>query len=314
MPKNLPTDLLRSFLAIVDTGSMMRATDQVFLSPSALSLQMKRLEDLVQRPLFQRSGRGLVLTASGREMVDTARKMLDLNDRLIASLSGDTLSGLVHLGMVQDFAEAFLPEILRRFGEQHPQTQVHLRVAGSPDLTDAMSRGELDIALCMSRPGERQALATAPMIWIGEAALLNGPEIPLVLLDRPCLFRSAALRTLSDAGIRFRIALETPSLSGLRAAVQAGLGITCRTQLLADVAGLPGLGGSVLPALPDVATILLQGGTPSATSHRLAALVEAAYRDFLNGAHEQSEHNSLFSVRDRAPIPASVPIQGASPP
>jgi DNA-binding transcriptional LysR family regulator len=281
MPKNLPTDLLRSFLAIVDTGSMMRATDQVFLSPSALSLQMKRLEEMVEHPLFQRSGRGLVLTPPGREMVETARRMLELNDRLVASLSGDTFSGPVNLGMVQDFAEALLPDILSRFAVLHPRTQLHLRVAGSPDLTDAISRGELDLALCMGRLGEPERLATTPMIWIGNAALLQAPEIPLVLLDKPCLFRSTAMRALREAGLPFRIVLETPSLSGLRAAVQAGLGITCRTHLLADLAGLPVLTGLALPPLPQVATLMLRGPAPSAACRQLASLLEAAYHSSL---------------------------------
>lgn len=278
MQTNLPTDLLRSFLAIVDTGSMMRATDIVFLSPSALSLQMKRLEELVQTALFKRSGRGLVLTPSGRELVETARKMLDLNDRLVASLSGETVSGPVHLGMVQDFAEALLPEILRQFSVQHPHTQLHLKVASSPDLTDAVSRGELDVALCMGRADDRAALSTAPMIWIGDPALLEAAEWPLVLLDRPCMFRSAALRALSESGRRFRIALETPSLSGLRAAVQAGLGLTCRTRLLAELAALPALTDRRLPELDNVATTMLVGAATNSASRRLAELVEAACR------------------------------------
>jgi DNA-binding transcriptional LysR family regulator len=276
MQTNLPTDLLRSFLAIVDTGSMMRATEWVFLSPSALSLQMKRLEELVQTAIFTRSGRGLVLTPAGRELVETARKMLELNDRLVASLNGETLSGPLHFGLVQDFAEALLPEILRQFSAQNPQTQLHLKVASSPDLTDAINRGELDVALCMGRPGERPALATSPIIWIGDPAVLDLPELPLVLLDRPCMFRSAALRALSEAGRRFRIALETPSLSGLRAAVQAGLGLTCRTDLLASLTGQPALTDRRLPTLGTVATTLLVGTSNSAASHRLVELIETA--------------------------------------
>jgi DNA-binding transcriptional LysR family regulator len=276
MQTNLPTDLLRSFIAIVDTGSMMRATDIIFLSPSALSLQMKRLEEMVQTALFTRSGRGLVLTPAGRELVETARRMLDLNDRLVASLNGETMAGPVHLGMVQDFAEALLPDILRQFSAQNPQTQLHLKIASSPDLTDAISRGELDVALCMGRPGERSAVSTAPIIWIGDPALLDAPEWPLVLLDRPCMFRSAALRALSESGRRFRIAVETPSLSGLRAAVQAGLGLTCRTQLLAALSGRPALNDPRLPKLSSVATTILLGASNSAAARRLADLVETA--------------------------------------
>jgi DNA-binding transcriptional LysR family regulator len=199
--------------------------------------------------------------------------------------------------MVQDFAEALLPDILRRFAALHPNTQLHLRIAGSPDLTDAVSRGELDIALCMGRPGERGTLGMEPMIWMGEAASLEAPELPLVLLDKPCLFRTTALRALADAGHRFRIALETPSLSGLRAAVQAGLGITCRTRLLADLANLPVLRHPALPALPPVATVMLHGAAPGTAARRLARLVEDAYAGLLNGAQEPAEENSLLATR-----------------
>lgn len=273
---NLPTDLLRSFLAIVDTGSMMRATDHVFLSSSALSLQMKRLEELVNRQLFQRSGRSLVLTAAGRELVTAARKILELNDDVVGSLHGETLFGLVQLGMVQDFAETKLPDILRAFSDLHPRTQLQLRVAGSTDLMDMCSRGALDIALCIGRPGDPQARQSTPTLWLGNPALATQEEIPLVLLDAPCLFRSSALRALQDAGQRFRVAVETPSLSGMRAAVQAGLGLTCRTNLLADWAGLPVVRAPNLPAVPDVSYTLWQAEALTGAGRRLASLVEAA--------------------------------------
>jgi len=278
MPINLPTDLLRSFLAIVDTGSMMRATDHVFLSPSALSLQMKRLEEIARRQLFQRSGRSLILTPAGRELAAVARKMLDLNDAAIGSLLGETLSGLVQFGMVQDFAETLLPEILRDFSSLHPQTQLRLHVAGSPELVDAYSRSALDIALGLGRPADPHVLMVAPMIWLGDAELAEAEEVKLVLLEAPCVFRTACLRALQDAGRRFRIVVETPSLSGMRAAVSAGLGVTCRTDLVAGWGGLPVVPPRLLPHLPEVGYVLLRSEDPTEAGRRLAELTEAALR------------------------------------
>jgi len=278
MPTNLPTELLRSFIAIVDTGSMMRATEHVFLSPSALSLQMKRLEEIARRQLFQRTGRTLVLTPAGRELSATARKMLELNDSAVGTLLGETLSGRVSLGMVQDFTETLLPGILRDFSALHPQTQLQVTVAGSADLIDAYSRSELDIVLCLGRPADPHVQLVAPMLWLGDAALAMEDEVKLVLLDAPCVFRTAALRALQNAGRRFRIVVESPSLSVLRAAVDAGLGLTCRSSLVADWAGLPRVPPALMPGLPDVATIMLRAEDPTEAGRRLADLTHAAAR------------------------------------
>ncbi|MEJ0047897.1 MAG: LysR substrate-binding domain-containing protein [Rhodospirillales bacterium] len=122
---------------------------------------MKRLEELARRQLFQRNGRQLVLTPAGRELVTAARKILELNDHVVGSLHGEMLSGLVQLGMVQDFAETLLPAILRHFSALHPQTQLQLKVAGSAELMDAYSRSELDIALCIGRPADPRACRLA---------------------------------------------------------------------------------------------------------------------------------------------------------
>jgi len=278
MPINLPTDLLRSFLAIVDTGSMMRATDHVFLSPSALSLQMKRLEEIARRQLFQRSGRSLMLTPAGRELAEVARKILELNDSAIALLLGETLSGQVQLGMVQDFAEALLPEILREFSALHPQTQLRLHVAGSPELVDAYNRSALDIVLGLGRPTDPHVKMVVPIIWLGDPGLTQEEELKLVLLEAPCVFRTACLRALQDAGRRFRIVVETPSLSGMRAAVAAGLGVTCRTDLVAGKGGLAPMPPGLLPPLPEVGYLQLRSEDPTEAGRRLTELMEDALR------------------------------------
>src|ERR1700710_775028 len=134
MPVNLPTTLLRSFVAIVDTGSMLNAAEQVFVTQSALSLQIKRLEELVQQPLFTREGRRLALTAAGDVLLDYARRILALHDEAVQAVNSGHFSGPVRVGMVQDFAETLLSGLLARFAALHPDSQIYGRVAGTVEL------------------------------------------------------------------------------------------------------------------------------------------------------------------------------------
>jgi len=276
MPTNLPTDLLRSLVAIVDSGSMLRATETVFVTQSALSLQMKRLEDLVQQPLFERRGRRLLLTPAGQNLVAQARQMLEINDRIVASLNGEPLFGPVSIGLVQDFAEALLAGVLRRFSSLHPGSQLRVRVGGSAELLDDLKNARLDVVMCVAPEGEPRALRCEPMVWIGQPELLDQDAIPLATLESPCVFRSAMLRSLESSGRRYRIAAETPSLTGLRAAVRAGLGVTCRTQLFVDDEETPLIPKKHLPALPRVAYALHTRENPSPAAARLSELVRDA--------------------------------------
>jgi DNA-binding transcriptional LysR family regulator len=232
MPTNLPTDLLRSFLAIVDSGSMLKATDTVFLTQSALSLQMKRLEDIVQQSLFTRRGRRLVLTNAGQKLTLHAREILDINDRVVASLAGESLAGPVSIGLVQDFAETLLPGVLRRFSALHPASQLQVRVGGSRELLDELKSSKLDVVLCVAPEGEQASVKQVPMMWIGAPELLKTDVVPVATLETPCIFRSAMLRSLENAGRRYRIVVETPSLTGLRAAVLSVLFFMLRSHLL----------------------------------------------------------------------------------
>src|ERR1043166_5606417 len=145
MAVNIPTNLLRSFVAIVDSGSMLHAADQVFVPQSALSLQIKRLEEMVQQALFIRDGRRLTLAPAGDVLLGYARRLLSLHDEAVAAVSAGQLSGSVRIGMVQDFAETLLPGVLARFRELHPDTQIFARVAGTVELLVLLERGELDV-------------------------------------------------------------------------------------------------------------------------------------------------------------------------
>jgi len=273
MPVNLPTNLLRSFVAIVDTGSMLHASEQVFVTQSALSLQIKRLEELLQQSLFHREGRRLALTAHGDLMLDYARKVLALHDEAVAAVSNGQFAGSARIGMVQDFAELLLTGVLARFADLHPEAQLYSRVAGTAELLDLLDRRQLDIVLGFAAAGDPHAVTAQPMAWFGKEDLARLPAVPLAVLEPPCRFREAAIRALEDAGVPYRITVETANLTSLRAAVEAGLGLTCRTGLFLRDTPLDDVG---LPGLPRVSCVLHTAPALDGPTGQLADLARAA--------------------------------------
>jgi DNA-binding transcriptional LysR family regulator len=272
MPVNLPTELLRSFAAIVDSGSMLRATERVFVTQSALSLQMKRLEETVQAPLFHRDGRRLALTPAGQSLLVFAREILAINDRAVSALNGDVLAGPARVGMVQDFAEVLLSGVLARFADLNPETQLQVRVGGTHELLELLSSDRLDVVLAMGAADDPAAIRTAPIRWLGDLRLAEAEVLPLAVLEPPCRFRDAALKALDATGRPYRIVLETPSLSVLRAAIDAGLGISCRTTVFSDQI----IQSNALPELPHVAYVRHTANQPHATIGKLADLIRSA--------------------------------------
>ncbi len=128
---------------------MARATGSILLTQSALSLQMKRLEDLLRARIFQRSGRTLLLTAAGEELVKLGRQVLALDDRIVVSLGGEAEPEPVPLGLVQDFADTVLPGIIAAFNARHPRTRIQSRVGGSAELLEQFDTTRLDVVLCL---------------------------------------------------------------------------------------------------------------------------------------------------------------------
>src|SRR5690349_19343050 len=247
---NLDIDFLRTLVSAEDLGGLNRAAEHVGRSQSAVSQQMRKLEEKLGERLFRKQGRGLELTEAGELLLKYARRILALNDEAVAALQSAGLEGVVRFGLPSDFAENWLPSALGQFKRAHPLIRVEAHVDRNSVLLEKLNKGQLDLAMFFSDPlpPKAELLARLPMVWIGgsQPAWQPGEPVPLVLFEAPCVFRRAGIEALDAAGIPWRIAFTSPSLSGLWAAVAAGLGVGVRTAYglpkgLAPVEGLPAL-------------------------------------------------------------------------
>jgi DNA-binding transcriptional LysR family regulator len=194
---------------------------------------MKRLQEELGTPLFRKHGRVLKLTEAGQTALGYARRMLALNDDLLQTMQGVTLAGTVRIGAPQDFA-ALLPDALRQFAALYPRTQIELRIEGNGALIEALDKDQLDLALTIGFADRKDALLLGelPVLWIASRAFrTQDASLPLAVLGPQCAFRKAAVQQLETAGIPHRIVATSPSLDGLWAALQGGLGITARTAM-----------------------------------------------------------------------------------
>jgi DNA-binding transcriptional LysR family regulator len=278
----LDLDIMRSFVTGIDLGSFAKAADRLGRSTSAVSAQLKKLEDQAGTPLLRKAGRGMALTEAGEVMLGYARRLLELNDEAVSAVRGVQLDGRVRLGMQEDFGENVLPEVLGRFKRAHPRLRVEVHIARNAVLMQSLEAGRLDLALAWetdARPLHRQHIRTLPMCWIGtgidQLPYEPGEPIPLVVLDAPCLMRTAAIDALDRAGLAWRIAFTSASLAGTWAAVKAGLGISVRTPLgvPADLHTMDAK-EAALPALPQLGLALYRSEAESSPAvARLAELI-----------------------------------------
>ncbi|MCB8823071.1 LysR substrate-binding domain-containing protein [Microvirga rosea] len=272
--RHLDIAVLRAFLLIAEGRSFTEAADRLGRSPSAISLQIQKLETDLGTSVFRRNNRQVVLTLAGERLLGFARRILQANDEAVSAFSSKTAKQApLRFGTTQDIAEAVLPDVLGQFAREHPDVELTLQVDRSATLIDAVQTGTIDVAIALRRdhPLNREQLAEVPMIWIGrdDVSMAGNATVPLVMFDPPCTFRSAAIESLGAVGRAHRIAFTSPSLSGLRLAIEVGLGLTVRTRHL------------LAPRLDDVAARL-----------RLPPLPNAGFSLYV------SDMNGAWSARD----------------
>ncbi|TPL82453.1 LysR family transcriptional regulator [Mesorhizobium sp. B2-3-13] len=277
--ETLDPDLLRTFLAFVDSGSLARAAASVGRSPSAVTAQMQRLEEIVGELLLAPQGRGRGLTLAGEDLVGHARRILAVHREAWLALKGARAAGRVAIGTTQDFADSGLPDLLRAFASSHPRVRIELRVGRSAELAQALQAGSLDLAIVMRQTAapDEVGVLCEPMIWLCSSKGLASrqEELPLALLDPYCGFREAALAALDAAGRHYRIAAGSASLAGLRTAVNAGVALTLRTSRFAHSGIVEAPRELGLPQVPMAEfAIRLRAGADASASD-LAALLGA---------------------------------------
>lgn len=228
----LELDLLKTLVAIVETGNFSAAAEVVFRTPSAVSMQVKRIEELLGRAIFARDSRSVSLTPEGELLLSHARRMLALNRDVISQFITPDVAGVVRLGAPDDAAERFLPEMLRRFTESHCCVTVDVVVEPSVELVRKVRQKQLDLAIFTAEADYNGTVASEvvfrePLVWAtvkGGIAVEKKP-LPLSVWDETCVWRKAGIEALERDGRDYRVAFQSAHISGQKAAILADLAV-----------------------------------------------------------------------------------------
>ena len=289
----LDPELLRSFVAIAETGSFTIAASRVFRTPSAVSMQIKRLEEHLGVSVFSRDARNVSLTPEGDVLLGFARRLIALNRETVSRFVSSDVSGVVRIGTPSDYGEAVLPGVLKRFTKTHPSVVVDVVIDQSTNLRKRFDAGLLDIALvsCVADSAiERgEVVMEDRIVWVGAKggqAYLGDP-LPVSMWDEGCVWRERAIDTLNKVGRRYRVAFMTAHASGQR------------TAILSDMAVAP-MGESFLG--PDMQILDADCGLPDAGSYELILKVGSdasppvqAVADHFRSVFERFRQDGSFS-------------------
>lgn len=272
-PRNLDIDLLRTFVVIAAEQNISRAAERLLRKQSTISLQLKRLEELVGLQLCARTPRTVKLTHDGKMLLGYANRMLQLNDEALTRMIEPKLEGQVRLGAPEDFATTHLPLILGEFIRTHPLVSLEVTCDLTMNLMQKYRNDELDIALLKREPTIRLAgirVWREPLVWVACDGfdLKDLESIPLVVSPEPCVYRKRAMQALKSTKRKFRIAYTCGSLAGNLAAVKSGLGISVLPKEMVPH-DLHALNSRILPDLRDTEIALIPARHLSAPAMRL---------------------------------------------
>ena len=226
-------DWLRALVAVVDAGSLSGAAPLVHRSQSAVSMQIKKLEAALGRPVLLRGPRHLEVTPAGAELLSYARRMLELQAQAQAALLGPQLAGRVRLGVPDDYACSYLTPVLRSFTHRHQGVEIELTCEQSTALIPRVVRGELDLALVSrDKPQRGRFLFDEPLVWVGAARfeVWRRDPLPIAVYESASLARQATISALAAQRRAYRIVYHSSSLAGQLAAVESGLAVAVLTR------------------------------------------------------------------------------------
>lgn len=282
MPRNLDMTALRAFVTVAETGGVTRAAGQLHLTQSAVSMQVKRLEDSIGQRLLERAGRGVALTAHGEQMLGYGRRILALNDEVWARMTHQAYEGEITLGVPSDIIYPYIPTVLQRFAMEYPRIKVNLLSSYTSRLKSQLARGEVDVILTTETELDSggETLQRAQMLWVGSPGGTRWKDTPARLaFEHDCAFRGCAQRALDEAGILWEMAVESDSIRTVEASVSADLAIHAALEGTVDhhLEVIPHNG-----ALPDLPVfninMYIAKGPQAELAERLGNLVRQAYR------------------------------------
>ena len=225
----LDSDLLRTFVAVTETGNFTRAGSKAGRTQSAVSMQIKKLEEIVGGTLFERGSRGVVLTKRGADLIENARRIVTMLDETAAAMRAPPLDGPVRIGIPEEYGHAILSRALSAFSRLHAQVEVTVRYAHSPAQMQALADGELDLAVVFEWQdfGGGEVLMQDPTVWVTSMLHPVHEErpVPIALYSRDGWCRDFAMRSLEQRGLNHRIAYMSDTTGGLKLAVTSGLAI-----------------------------------------------------------------------------------------
>lgn len=288
LPPGLDPDLLRAFVLIAEGGSFTRAAERVGRTQSAVSMQIRRLEEVLGHPLLVRTPKGVQPTPQGMWLLDRARALLALNDEIVGNFRAPPMVGTVRLGTPDDYALNWLPAILARFAEAHPSVELDVTCMNSDVLATQIQEGRLDMTLISEGQEPRgwpaQRVWRGPLRWVGSPThgLHRRDPLPLALArpDNSCVWRNAAMDALRAEGKAARVTYNAATQTGCFTVALAGLALTVSTPCTLPQ-GLAWLGEAEgLPPLPAMGILLLRHeaaiGVPAADA--LAAHIAEGFR------------------------------------
>ena len=232
----LDLELLRSFVSVVDAGGFTRAGERVHRTQSTVSQQIKRLEDDIGQPLLNRNGKDVTPTEAGERLLSYARRLLALAEEARDVMARPGSEGAVRLGVPEDFAAYRLAKLLAAFSRSHPGLRLDVRADQSANLKRELERGELDLALFKRAAGEKGSIAVWPerVHWVTSKSHPRDTRtgsVPLIGFPTGCLYRAGAIHALESAGRSWHMAYTSSNLSGIQAAVAAGMGLSILSEM-----------------------------------------------------------------------------------
>jgi DNA-binding transcriptional LysR family regulator len=279
---HLDSDLLRSFLAVAQAGSVSGGATRLYRTQSAVSLRLQRLEEIIGQQLFERRGRGVSLTARGEQLLPIARQVIETLDQTV-TLMREQPKGEVRLGIPEEYGDTLLPSILSAFSEERPHARILLRCGSSVEFPAAIAAGDLDLALHTPEIVRMEDVVVhrEAAVWTGSAFhdAQNRKPLPVALFDKACWWRERCLSLLQRAGFPYEIVCTSESVAGIRAAISAGIAVgvlpqsalTERVRRLSDPA---------LPVLGEMPLVLTRSSNAqTALTERLTTIVIRSVRN-----------------------------------